>query len=235
MSVADFSQSSAGCSPIRWSEWQRWRNPGASSVSLRTHTHPVCLLLALLSPRSHPAERLAFAYLAQCRCDPKQTMTYFTALFALVQAFTHLGVEVPEVLQTLVFDERARFRHTSDDVVSAGTVLGFGRGGELNLELDDEVEDEFVVQAWHSARQRAWREPETATKMRNDLNDALRIVAEHRASVKLLKMWEDEKGTGMSVESAYSTLDVPADVEEGMLLTIFSMRVSCVCSPRLCC
>ena len=76
-----------------------------------------------------------------------------------------------------------------------------------------------------SARQRAWQVPSEATRRRAELNDALKIVAETRESMKLLKVWEDEKGSGMSPEMAYSTLDVPRDVDETLLLTVYSMRV----------
>ncbi|RPD77473.1 hypothetical protein L226DRAFT_521134 [Lentinus tigrinus ALCF2SS1-7] len=41
----------------------------------------------------------------------------------------------------------------------------------------------------------------------------------------LSKVWGEEKGSGMSPETAYSTLDVPRDVDEAMLLTIYSIRV----------
>ena len=94
-----------------------------------------------------------------------------------------------------------------------------------------DVDDEFVAQAWRSARQRAWQVPSEATRRRAELNDALKIVAETRESTKLLKVWEDEKGSGMSPEMAYSTLDVPRDVDETMLLTVYSMRV---CSNYFC-
>ena len=37
--------------------------------------------------------------------------------------------------------------------------------------------------------------------------------------------WKYEKGVGMSPDAAYSTLDVPAETDDGMLLTIYSLRV----------
>ena len=38
-------------------------------------------------------------------------------------------------------------------------------------------------------------------------------------------VWREEKGSGMSLETAYSVLDVPRDVDEAMLLTVYLMRV----------
>ena len=141
----------------------------------------------------------------------------------------NLGAAVPTELQTLVFEERARSRFTPEDFAEAAQVLGFGREGELGFELDGEVDDAFIAQAWRSARQRAWQMPAEAGRRRAQLNDALQIVGQSRGSETLLKVWSEEKGSGMSPETAYSTLSVPREVDEAMLLTVFLMRV-CVFS-----
>lgn len=171
----------------------------------------------------HP-DRLAFAYLAQCRCDPQNTMVYFSHLNTIVSSMLTLHVNVPDELQRLVIEERERCRFTPEDYANAAHTLGFGRNGDLRVELDSDVDDEFLAQAWRSARQRAWQSPDASTK-RAELNDALKIIAEQRASEMLLKVWADEKGTGMSPDTAYATLDVPREVDESMLLTVYSMRV----------
>lgn len=171
------------------------------------------------------AELLAFAYLAQCRCDPANTMVYFTQLWAIVNSMIHLAQDAPAELQSLIVEERSRSRFTPEDYQDAVKTLGFGRDGELDVELDADVDDDFIAQAWRSARQRAWQNPADATTLRAKLNDALRLVAESRGSEKLLKVWGEEKGTGMSPDTAYSTLEVPRDMEESMLLTVYSMRV----------
>ncbi|KAI0352188.1 cysteine proteinase [Trametes cingulata] len=178
-----------------------------------------------ITPSTYSWELLAFAYLAQCRCDPANTMIYFTHLWRIVNTMMQLGQNVPQELQTLIVEERSRFRFTPDDLHEAAKTLGFGRDGELSVELDNEVDDDFIAQAWRSARQRAWQNPADAATRRARLNDALRLVAEYRGSEKLLKVWSDEKGTGMSPETAYSTLEVPREVDEAMLLTVFSMRI----------
>ncbi|KAI0363306.1 cysteine proteinase [Pilatotrama ljubarskyi] len=178
-----------------------------------------------ITPSTYSWELLAFAYLAQCRCDPANTMVYFTHLWTIVKAMMHLGQNVPQELQTLIVEERSRYRLTPDDLYDAAKTLGFGRDGELGVELDSEVDDDFIAQAWRSARQRAWQNPANAPTRRAGLNHALRLVAEYRGSEKLLKVWNDEKGTGMSPENAYSTLEVPREVDETMLLTVFSMRI----------
>ncbi|KAI0801543.1 cysteine proteinase [Fomes fomentarius] len=179
-----------------------------------------------MTPSSYTWERLAFAYLAQCRCDPANTPIYFAHLNTIVSTMLTLQVDAPTELQTLIMEERERFRSTPEDYVDAAQKLGFGRDGEVGVELDNDVDDEFVARAWRSARQRAWQLPaDEGSKRRATLNDALKIIGEQRGSQALLKVWADEKGTGMSPETAYATLDVPKDVEEGMLLTVFSMRI----------
>ena len=137
----------------------------------------------------------------------------------------NLGASVPAELQTLLFEERERSRFTPEDLVNAARVLGFGKEGDVGVELDAEVDDDFVAQAWRSARQRAWQQPVDAGRRRAELNDALKIVAESRGSQALLKVWKEEKGSGMSPETAYSALDVPREVDEAMLLTVYLMRV----------
>ncbi|TBU41273.1 cysteine proteinase [Dichomitus squalens] len=178
-----------------------------------------------MTPSTYTWELLAFAYLAQCRCDPANTMTYFAHLLTIVNTMLSLHVNVPGELQGLIVEERERYRFTPEDYANAARLLGFGRDNDLGVELDGEVDDDFIAQAWRSARQRAWQDFSDVARKRAQLNDALKIVAEQRGSEALLKVWSEEKGSGMSPETAYQTLYVPKDVDETMLLTVFSMRV----------
>ncbi|PCH34498.1 cysteine proteinase [Wolfiporia cocos MD-104 SS10] len=177
-----------------------------------------------LTPSTYSPELLAFAYLAQCRCDPARTPLYFTHFVKIVETMTNAGV-APTELQQLVMAERERHRYTDEDLHKAGACLGFGHDGELRVELDNDVDDNFILGAWRDARRRAWQDPARATSIRNDLNIALKIIADDKASEVLQKAWEEEKGTGMSPDAAYSTLEVPKDVDETMLMTVYQMRV----------
>ena len=159
-------------------------------------------------------------------------MIYFAHLSTIINSMMNLGVNIPAELQTLVIEERSRARFTPEDYARAVHCLGFGRESELGVELDADVDDEFIAQAWRSARQRAWQNVGNATTRRAELNDALKIVAEVRGSDALLRVWETEKGSGMSPETAYSTLGVPQGMEESMLLAIYSMRVSVISALR---
>lgn len=167
-----------------------------------------------------------FAYLAQCRCDPGRTPTYFSALYQIVDTMKERGVSPPEQLEMLIAEERSRHRFTLDDLNQATALLGFGKDNILAVELDEEVDDDFIIHAWKNAQKRAWRETsDKASQLRSDLNDAFKIIAEWKCSSALRQAWELHKGPTMSEESAYRTLEVPKEVDETMLITVFNLRV----------
>ncbi|PIL31016.1 hypothetical protein GSI_05709 [Ganoderma sinense ZZ0214-1] len=178
-----------------------------------------------MTPSTYSWELLVFAYLAQCRCDPANTMVYFTHLVTIVDSLINWRAGEPDQLQAFIVQEKERYRFTLKEHDDYARRLGFGRNNDLGVELDSDVDDEFIAQAWRSARQRAWMSPGDASRRRAGLNDALKVVAEQRGSTALIKVWMEEKGSGMSPETAYSTLDVPRDVDETMLLTVYSMRI----------
>lgn len=169
------------------------------------------------------SELLHFAYLAQCRCDPENTPAYFESLFKIVDALSSIG-RCPASLETLIVSERSRGRFTSEGVADAVRTLGFGTDNDLRLEYDEEVDDEFIKNAWRSALRRSWKEIEGASR-RRELNEAFRIVAESRSSLPLIRDYEDEQLHGMTPDQAYDTLEVPMGVEEDMLITVYNMRV----------
>jgi ubiquitin carboxyl-terminal hydrolase 25 len=168
---------------------------------------------------------LAFAYLAQCRCDPANTIEYFTQLSNIVLAMQELGEAPPPELQALVMEERSRNRFTFGDVHNAAKMLGFGRDGHLGVEFEDDVEEEFIVNAWKDAVRRSWRDAENGASLLRDVHEAFRILAEVRGSVKLHQAWEAGNTKMMTPERAYDALEVPKDVDEALLLTVFNLRV----------
>ncbi|KII93273.1 hypothetical protein PLICRDRAFT_35462 [Plicaturopsis crispa FD-325 SS-3] len=178
-----------------------------------------------LTPSSASWELLAFAYLAQCRCDPANTVNYFTHLFNIIEALSNVGEIPPQDLQTLALEERSRYRFTHQDLQMATERLGFGKDGQLSVDFDDDVEDEFIVNAWKDAVRRAWSDLKEGSQLQRDANDAFRVIAESRGSAKLRKLWEDTNGKIMDPDRAYSTLEVPKETDDGMLLTVFAIRV----------
>ncbi|KZT22681.1 cysteine proteinase [Neolentinus lepideus HHB14362 ss-1] len=177
-----------------------------------------------MTPTSYSWELLQFAYLAQCRCDPAHTMEYFTYLCNIVYAFQTLGQLCPQELQNFVIEERSRGRFTQDELQTAATALGFGQNNRLRVDFEADTDDEFIKGAWRDALREAWKSPESASR-RREVQDALMVVAQARGSRKLMELYSEEQGSGMTPERAYSTLEVPADVDEEMLITVFLMRV----------
>lgn len=137
----------------------------------------------------------------------------------------NLGVNPPDPLQMLVVEERSRHRFTFSDYNKALEILGFGKDNTLGVELEDDVPTSFIIQAWKDAVKRSWHDPEGA-QLRTDLNEAFKIVADQRQNPELRKAWEQGKVSLMTPDAAYSTLEVPHDTDEDMLVTIFNMRVS---------
>lgn len=179
-------------------------------------------------------ELLIFAYMAQCRCDPLHTPDYFTWFYSIVEAMQELRQDVPADMQSVVIDERSRGRYTHDDLQRAIKCLGFGNEGALRIDFDEEISDDFITRAWRDIIKRAWRDPNNGTETQRDAHESFRIIAEARGSTELKKLWEEGQNRTMNPDRAYSTLEVPTDVEETMLLTVFSMRVSASCGYKNC-
>ncbi|KAI0299946.1 hypothetical protein BC826DRAFT_906094 [Russula brevipes] len=177
-----------------------------------------------LTKTTYSPDLLTFAYFAQARCNPAQTVHYFTSFYTVCQMVTTMTDEPSQTLQSFVLDERERGRFTLEDFQSSPVVLGFGIHGNLGVDYEDDVPDEFVENAWREAVLRAWREGGDGQRL-SSANDAFRRIAEMRGSEALWKKWEQAKDGGMTPERAYSTLEVPAEIDDGMLITIFSMRV----------
>jgi ubiquitin carboxyl-terminal hydrolase 25/28 len=175
---------------------------------------------------------LAFAYLAQCRCDPARTPHYFTYLTDIVKQLQEYG-SCPTELQELLVLEQSRDRFTLEDVSTAITSLGFGADNVLRVEYDEDIPEEFIENAWKECIKRSWRDPEHGSETQRFANDSFRILAEMRGSDKLRRTWEIGKNYYMNPERAYSTLEVPKDVDDYMLITVYNMRVCSSCLYRV--
>ncbi|RDB19324.1 putative ubiquitin carboxyl-terminal hydrolase 2 [Hypsizygus marmoreus] len=177
-----------------------------------------------LTPMSYSSDLLAFGYYAQCRCDPAGTVNYFTHfsnIVGLMQNFPGCPQSLPEILAT----ERSRDRFTSEDLVKAASVLGFGPEGPLGVDYDDEIPENFIENAWRECVKKSWRDPEHGSENLRFANEAFRVLAEARGSESLRKIWEAGKDRVMNPERAYDTLEVPKDVDDFMLITVYNMRM----------
>lgn len=131
----------------------------------------------------------------------------------------------PSELQNIVLEERSRNRYTLEDLERAIKTLGFGKDGHLGVEFESDVPEEFIGEAWKDCIRRAWRDPEHCAELQREAHEAFRIAAEARGSLKLRAMWEAGKGKTMHPDRAYDVLEIPKEVDDNMLLTVFEMRV----------
>lgn len=180
-------------------------------------------------------ELLVFAYMAQCRCDPANTVEYFSWFYNVVEAMQDLRQELSGDLQRIVIEERTRYRFTHLDLQKAAICLGFGKDGPLCLDFDNDIDENFIACAWRDKVRRAWRDPKDGGDLQRDANESFRILAEARGSVKLRQLWEESQGRTMNPDRAYSTLEIPTEVDDAMLLTVFSLRVSIYIPRRIYC
>ncbi|KIK71437.1 hypothetical protein GYMLUDRAFT_52515 [Collybiopsis luxurians FD-317 M1] len=103
------------------------------------------------------------------------------------------------------------------------------------------VPDHFVENAWKECMRKEW-EGETGADVTQggeskngvkNSTDALRIVAQARGSTTLMALYDSVKGTsgsygsgtGSAGASPYAVLEVPREIDDGMLITVYQMRV----------
>ncbi|KAL0565497.1 ubiquitin-specific protease ubp2 [Marasmius crinis-equi] len=173
---------------------------------------------------NRPEELLTFAYLAQCRCDPAQTVQYYEAIFSIITTMEQMA-SCPPALQDLLLTEQTRGRFTSEELQTATAMLGFGHDNALRVEYDNEIEEEFIENAWKECVKRSWMEP-SGGELQKNANASLRIIAESRGSTHLRELYEKGKNSlMMTPDRAYDVLEVPRDVDESMLITVYTMRL----------
>ena len=139
------------------------------------------------------------------------------------------SIAFPMELHTLIANETDRGRWLPSDHDNAASILGFGKSNALKVDLD-EAEEEFVFRAWSDAMTRAWKDQDGGAARRRELTQALNIVAEARGS-RFLKQKAQDSKAALTPQKAYQTLEVPSDVDEAMLITVYKMRVGARALP----
>lgn len=139
-------------------------------------------------------------------------------------------INCPQSLQEILATERSRDRFTIEDFNRAAVTLGFGVDGPLGVEYDEaDIPESFIEAAWKECVKKSWKDLEHGSELLRAANEAFRILAEARGSETLRKAWEAGKDRMMNPERAYDTLEVPKDVEDSMLITLFNIRVCIFC------
>jgi ubiquitin carboxyl-terminal hydrolase 25/28 len=149
---------------------------------------------------------------------------YFSSFYNIVKVMHDSG-EAPQELQDLIIAERSRNRYTGEDLQSAARIFGFGADGPLGIEFEPDLDEDFIANAWRDTVKRAWKDSEHGSQLLLEAKEALRVLADARGSVKLRQMWSDAQANTLTPDRAYEMLEVPKEVDEAMLLTVFSFRV----------
>ncbi|KAF5368322.1 hypothetical protein D9758_002467 [Tetrapyrgos nigripes] len=180
-----------------------------------------------LTPMTYSQELLAFGYYANCRCDPKRTIDYFTAFSNIVRLMDQIA-SCPQPLQDILVSEESRQRFTEEDLHKSIAILGFGPEGHLRVDYEEDIPDEFIENAYKSEQKIAWTESlDGSTKQRN-LLEALRMVSEARGSRRLKELWDKQlKGGYISPERACEILEIPKDhsTDDSMIILVYQMRI----------
>ena len=121
--------------------------------------------------------------------------------------------------------EQSRERFTLEDIATAATTLGFGIGNVLDVVYGEGVGDQFVENAWRESAKRSWRDLEHGSDTYMLVNEAFKILAESRGSIKLRKLFENGKHKYMTPDQAYDALEVSKEVDDFMLIIVYNMRV----------
>ncbi|TFK68265.1 cysteine proteinase [Pluteus cervinus] len=199
------------------------RDPGTTASAVLVRCQDALKEFGLTNS-TYSAELLVFAYFAQCRCDPAGTVKYFSFLSNIVQTLREFA-DCPALLLDTLAMESSRDRFTLEDIHRATEILGFGAEGVLKVEYDNEIGDSWIENAWRECLKRSWKDPLRGHEIQRDANQAFRILAEARGSAKLRRVWEFNKDKFMTPSRAYDTLEVPHDVDDSMLITIYQMRL----------
>ncbi|KIY73387.1 cysteine proteinase [Cylindrobasidium torrendii FP15055 ss-10] len=171
-----------------------------------------------LTPTTATPEFLEFAYYAQCRCDPKNTVQYFSDVSDVVMALSSAGL-CTSTLEEFIITEQSRGRFTLTEIVSAAKDLGFP---DLYGEYDTSHDDAFIENAWKHAVQEAWKNNDSAAERK--ARTALRMIALHRGTPYLLDVL-DKANSMMTPEQAYQALEVASEVDDATLIMVYQMRL----------
>jgi ubiquitin carboxyl-terminal hydrolase 25/28 len=167
---------------------------------------------------------LEFAYRAQCRCNPAGTPKYLQSVITIKLNIPPTLVPQNLALECLIAVECSRGRWPVTQIETSAELLGFGKDHDLKLEWGDEIDDEFLISAWKDSMRRAWDDPTNSKQRRNDLTVAATVLGEQRGSRKVIEELRAFK-PNMDPDQAYRVLEVPKDVDEGMLLMVYQLRV----------
>ncbi|KAH8810303.1 hypothetical protein DL96DRAFT_533929 [Flagelloscypha sp. PMI_526] len=189
-------------------------------------------LFGMISTHYSPS-LLTFAYRAQCRCDPKNSVEYFSSLCEIENQLQMKGNDT-SFLQTFISDERSRGRFTRDDIHEAVLILGLSDALHLFLSNDSsgsapasDIVSKLTIGAWKSVYKTiAHLSEHEATEHAKHANEALRILSQVQGSEWLQGVWLTWKDRSvMTLEEAYDTLGTYESTGDDRIAELYSHEV----------
>lgn len=182
--------------------------------------------------------------MAQCRCDPPETIAYYTALTEIV-AFLQANQEpIPNELEIFIISEQERGRINRDEVETAARFLGFGEQNSLLVDLDADVEHRFVISAWEAVMKEAWKfhTADEAIAKQKQATKCLQVLAKDRKDKQLYEVAEASIASElfhviftcvyitsfpdiMKPDDAYQFFGIPQSMDDADILPVFEITV----------
>jgi ubiquitin carboxyl-terminal hydrolase 25 len=171
---------------------------------------------------------LEFAYQEQLRCGPVFAPDYLDTLTKISEL---PGLPDSDHLFNLVQIERSKGFWSSTDLHKGARLLGFGEDGAMRIPFDSDVDENFLINAF----QNAWRDADSTYRHdserrdahRQELKEALKMACQFSGNPELVARYEQEvRIRTMDPSRAYGVFGATGDIDDEMLLVVYSMRVS---------
>lgn len=176
-------------------------------------------------PTSQLIDWTKFAYKQALRCDPIAAPTYLQALEHIAE---NSGLDHAS-LMTFLLTEKSKGYWVKSDRDKALKMLGFGDDGPLRIEFDEsDVDGSFLMNAYITACNTVnttAQLDERDAELRG-LKDAVLIAAQSTGKEDLVDYVEKELQKRMrDPAQAYATLGAAREMDDEILLAVFSLRV----------
>lgn len=169
-----------------------------------------------------------YAYNQQIQCDPLEIPQYLEALTVISEI---QGLPRQMELIGVVQMEKSKGYYSTRDLIRSQDMLGFGETGALRIPWDEDVDEQFLMQAYLEALRVADNTPDVRQDERDahrqDLKEALSILCRSTGRPATVKFCQDElRLRAADPRDAYANLGASKAVDDDTLIAIYQCRVS---------
>lgn len=175
-----------------------------------------------------------YAYELQIANDPFNIPQFLQALYTISQAPGISSLD-RDALGNQIHIERSKQYWMADDLPRALTQLGFGDDGPIGIDFDADVDAKFLMMAYSNSYEEIQQRfsglengPQGDQKVQAliNLKESVVIAAQSTGREDLVAAVLEHLERRKDPNAAYRAIDVSPDVDDGLLLTIYSVRVS---------